>query len=67
MGSTIRKRKMYEEFLARVPILGENDISLSFLMFKNDLNISLPVNTYVFNNQKEEDERGVSCTGSNLG
>ncbi len=23
MGSTIRKRKMYEEFLAKVPILGE--------------------------------------------
>ena len=24
MGSTIRKRKMYEEFLAKVAILGEN-------------------------------------------
>ena len=23
MGSTIRKRKMYEEFLSRVPILGK--------------------------------------------
>jgi hypothetical protein len=67
MGSTIRKRKMYEEFLARVPILGENDISLSFLMFKNDLNISLPGDTYGFNNQKEEDVRGVSRAGPNLG
>jgi len=36
-------------------------------MFKNDLNISLPVNTYVFNNQKEEDEQGVSRVGPNLG
>jgi hypothetical protein len=67
MGSTIRKRKMYEEFLARVPILGENDISLSFLMFKNDLNISLFVNTYGFNNQKEDYKRGVSSAGPNLG
>ncbi len=67
MGLTIRKRKMYEEFLARVPILGENEISLSCLMFKNDLNISLPVNTYGFNNQKKEDERGVSLAGPNLG
>jgi CRP-like cAMP-binding protein len=31
MGSTIRKRKMNEEFLARVPILGKNDLSLSSL------------------------------------
>lgn len=28
MGSTIRKRKMYEEFLSRVSILGEFVISL---------------------------------------
>ena len=30
MGSTIRKRKMYEEFLSKVPILGKKN-SISFL------------------------------------
>lgn len=28
MGSTIRKRKMYEEFLSRVSILGESETSV---------------------------------------
>ena len=45
MGSTIRKRKMYEEFLARVPILGENDLSLSMfkvqVLLKSDLIIKI--------------------------
>lgn len=31
MGSTIRKRKMYEEFLSRVSILGQFSLSSAFL------------------------------------
>ena len=35
MGSTIRKRKMYEEFLSKVSILGERLCYLSLLMSLN--------------------------------
>ena len=40
MGSTIRKRKRYEEFLSRVPLLGNvlNSFRESFLIFKKNQN-----------------------------
>ena len=40
MGSTIRKRKMYEEFLSRVSILGESCLSLCVLFSMGDYQLS---------------------------
>lgn len=55
MGSTIRKRKMYEEFLSRVSILGEYKV-LEYGLKKLQ---NYPLKIHRFHNPQEQDVGGV--------